>query len=559
MSEVSQTSAPTSVDLRPSKNLAYDLPASVVVFLIALPLCLGIAFASGAPIFAGLVTGIVGGFVVAPISKSPLAVSGPAAGLTVIVLDGIHDLGSYETFLLAVVIAGGIQLVLGFIRAGVAAYFIPNAVVHGMLAGIGMTLILKQLPHAIGWDHDYEGDLAFFQADGDNSFTAIAHALGAVHWGATIITLLGVIILLFWPKIPNERVKRFPAALLVVLVGIGLNLAFSGVGQGLTMRPELLVAIPDVLGGEFSLSHPNFSWEAISNPAVWQLAAVLAAVASIETLLCIDAMDKQDPFGRETPMSHELKAQGVGNAVAGLLGGIPLTAVIVRGSANVQAGGRTWVSAFAHAILLVLAVLVLRGVMNLIPHAALAAVLLHVGYKLTSPERMREVIRQGYTQWLPFFATALGIVFVDLLKGVLFGLTIGMFYVLRTHATASYFVHDVQEEEGEGETKTVRLELSENVSFLNKAALAKYLQSLAPYTALTIDARRCLHIDVDAREVIRDFLRTAPTRGISVEVLGLPGPNRDETRRDSVFAPAILTSEDRGDITLDGTSDDTPP
>ena len=532
MSKVAPSQS-SAVDLRATKNLAYDFPASIVVFLIALPLCLGIAFASGAPIIAGVITGIVGGLVVAPISKSPLSVSGPAAGLTVIVLDGIQGLGSYEVFLVAVVLAGVLQLAMGFLRAGVIAYYIPTSVVHGMLAGIGLTLILKQAPHAIGWDRDYEGDLSFFQPDGENTLTELAKALDAFHWGATAIAVVGLVILFSWPKIKSERVRRFPAPLLVVVLGVVANFVFDSFVPGLSVDDHLLVNIPS----EIAITTPSFSMEVLQNAEIWTLAAVLAIVASIETLLCVEAIDKQDPFGRETPMSHELKAQGVGNIVAGLLGGIPLTAVIVRGSANVQSGGRTWASAFIHALFLLLTVFVLGGVMNMIPLASLAAVLIYVGYKLVSVDRIRETVALGYTQWLPFAATAIGIVFIDLLKGVLIGLAIGIFFVLRVHSQASYFLRDLEEETEDGHLR-LRLELSENVSFLNKAALRRYLQQIPNGARVTIDARRCLHIDVDARVEIREFIETAHVRGITVEAQGLPGPG-DGDPGDDLFAGVI--------------------
>ncbi len=526
MSDV-RSEPPVVEDLSPFKNLQFDLPAAVVVFLIALPLCLGIAFASGAPVFAGIITGIVGGLIVAPISKSPLSVSGPAAGLTVIVLNGIAELGTYEAFLAAVVISGLLQLVMGFLRAGVIAYYFPSSVVHGMLSGIGIILILKQIPHAIGWDKDSEGDFSFFQADGANTFSEIGNALGGFHWGATIVTLLGLAILVFWPKVPVAALRKFPAALLVVITGVGLKLLFDSVKPDWALEGELLVNLPDVFGNDFALNTPT--WSAFARPEAWKVGAVIAIVASVETLLCVEAVDKQDPFGRETPPSHELKAQGIGNMIAGLLGGIPMTAVIVRGSANVASGGRTKASAFFHGVLLLVCVVAIANILNLIPLASLAAVLLFLGYRLMNPKYMKKTLEHGFLVWLPFFATVAGIILMDLLKGVILGLVIGVFFVLKDHATASYFVHDISEEEDEDGDR-IRLELSENVSFLNKAALSQYLHSLTSGTFICIDARRSLHIDHDSREIIEEFVRTAPKRGIEVEVIGLVDEEEDHER-----------------------------
>lgn len=527
MSNSLRSEHPSAVNLSVTKNLRYDLPASVVVFLIALPLCLGIAVASNAPPFAGIISGIVGGLIVAPLSRSPLAVSGPAAGLTVIVIDGITTLGTYEAFLVAVIISGLLQIVMGALRAGVIAYYVPSAVVRGMLAGIGVTLILKQIPHAVGWDQDTEGDYAFFQADGENTFTELVRALEHIHWGAVLVAGLGLAVVLLWPKIPNEKLRGFPSALIVVLVGVGTNAILVAMGSPLAMTGDHLVKLPDVLGDTSPLITPD--WAAFARPEAWKVGAIIAVVGSVETLLCLEAVDKQDKFGRESPKSRELLAQGAGNSVAGLLGGIPLTAVIVRGSANVQAGGRTGASAFFHGVLLLVCVVAIPEVLNLIPLSALAVVLLHVGYKLASPEKIKAVIAEGRTQWLAFFATMGGILFIDLLQGVLIGLAIGMFFVLRVHANASYFVHDLEEENEDG-TKRVRMELSENVSFMNKAALKSYLHALERGAHITIDASRSLHIDHDAREVIMEFLRTAPKRGITVEAMGLISPEEEAER-----------------------------
>jgi MFS superfamily sulfate permease-like transporter len=497
-----------------------DLPASFVVFLVALPLCLGIAVASGAPPLAGLITGIIGGVVVAWASGSQLAVSGPAAGLTVIVLAAIGDLG-YGAFLLAVVLAGGIQILLGLLRAGILALYVPSAVIKGMLAAIGIILILKQLPHAIGWDADYEGDFAFWQSDSRNTFTEIGAALSHLGWPALLISGIGLAALFAADKSSflKKKMPWFPPPLIAVLVGVAINQILVVSAPEHALVGDHLVSIPtggvtELWGG---LSTPE--WGRIADIGVWKTAGTLAIVASIETLLCVEAMDKLDPHKRQTPASRELLAQGAGNAIAGLLGGLPMTAVIVRGSANVNSGAQTRLSSFFHGVWLLVAVLLAAQVLNLIPLAALAAVLLHVGYKLASPAMMKAMFKQPASQWVPFVITIAAILVTDLLIGVLIGMTVGIFMILRAHLDSAFFVDRV-ERTSEADHQKVRLELTPNVSFLHRASVSKTLHAQSPGSIVEIDATRTRHVHPDIVELIREFEETAPERNIRVVLHG---------------------------------------
>lgn len=517
------------------RNLAYDLPASVVVFLVALPLCLGIAVASGAPPLAGLITGVVAGLVVAWASGSHLAVSGPAAGLTVIVLDAIDRLG-YDGFLLALVVAGVMQMLFGAARAGIFAYYFPTSVIKGMLAAIGLTLIIKQIPHALGFDRDFEGDVTLLwpvhiDVPGRGlvemgPFDQIVYAVGHVGWGAVVITLVGLAILIAWGQIETLRkLKWLPGPLVVVLVGVGVNQLFAAVMPGWTLSGQHLVVLPDGGIAELfeALSFPDFS--RIGDGAIYTTAITIAAVASIETLLCIEAIDKLDPYKRNTSTDRELGAQGIGNVVAGLIGGLPMTAVIVRGSANIQSGARTKVSAFAHGVLLLVAVVALPSVMNMVPLAALAAILLHVGYKLARVEVFREMFRQSIEQWAPFLVTVGAILATDLLLGVGIGMAVAIFFILRANLQTPYFIHH-RELHQENSRAHIRIELSENVSFLNKASVNKVLHELPRNATVEIDGTRSQYIHPDVLEIIRDFEETAHTRGIEVALAGIPSLER---------------------------------
>ena len=500
--------------LHPLKNLRNDIPASVVVFLVALPLCLGIALASGAPLFSGIIAGVVGGIVVASFSKSALSVSGPAAGLTTIVLAALQDLGSYEVFLVAVVLAGLIQVSLGFARAGTIGNYFPSSVIKGMLAAIGLILILKQIPHAVGYDADYIGDDNFSQADGRNTFTEIAHSLRAIQPGAALICAMALLVQYIWER-PSLRKLQFttifPAPLIVVILAVIANELYAIYLPDFRIQPEHLVALPvaenaSAFFRQFIL--PDFS--AVLNPNVWVVAVTLAIVASLESLLSIDAIDKLDPYKRLTPLNHELKAQGIGNMLSGLIGGLPITSVIVRSSANVNAGGKTKSSAIIHGMLLLSTVILIPAWLNQIPLAALAGILLMVGWKLAKPSLMIEMFRKGWGQFAPFSITILAILFTNLLQGIFVGLGIGLIFVLRTNFHRALF--SVKE----GNNYLVRL--TKDVSFLNKALLRNTLREIPDNSHVVIDGTRSTFIDHDVLETINDFRQSAMSRNITVEL-----------------------------------------
>lgn len=491
------------------KNLKRDLPASIVVFLVALPLCLGIALASGAPLFAGLIAGIVGGIVVGFISGAQLSVSGPAAGLTAIVLGAITSLGNYEIFLLALVLAGVFQLVLGLIKAGTIGNYFPSSVIEGMLAAIGLMLILKQLPHALGVDKDFFGDEGFFQRDGNNTFSAIPNAFGEFSMAAVTISLLSIIILIFWPKI--KKLNAIPAPFLVVALGIGLALFFKGTANEL--KGDHMVNIPTFSGWEeFKglFRSPDFS--AIVRSDVWIVAITIAVVASLETLLGVEAVDKIDPIKRVTPTNRELIAQGIGNVTSGMLGGLPMTSVIVRSSANTNAGARTKMSSVFHGAWLLLSLLFIPGIINMIPLACLAAILLVTGYKLTRIALYKHMYHKGWDQFVPFVATVVAVVLTDLLKGVAIGMLISIFYLLRTNMRNPFF-YRIQEE---GDKKNIRIKLAEEVSFLNKASIQVLLTGIPKETNVIIDGSNSRYIDPDVLETIFNYKHNAYTKGIIV-------------------------------------------
>lgn len=481
-------------------NIKGDLPAGLVVFLIAVPLCLGIALASGAPLFSGMIAGIVGGIVVGSLSGSQLSVSGPAAGLTAIVLSAITRLGAFETFLLAVVLAGVFQLVLGSIKAGTVANYFPSNVITGMLTAIGLIIILKQIPHAFGYDADAEGDFAFIQTDGENTFSSLISMLNHIHLGAVLITLLSIGILLYWNKIP--KVSLVPAPLVAVLVGIGLNELFVSAGSPLGLSQSHLVTLPVAASfGEFvgQFTMPDFSQ--LGNSEVWIVAATIAVVASIETLLNLEATDKLDPMKRYSPPNRELRAQGIGNMVSGLIGGIPVTSVIVRSSANINSGGRTKLSTVSHGILLLVCAALIPGLLNKIPLATLAAVLLVTGYKLCKPTVFKQMFAKGKYQWIPFLVTVLVIVFTDLLVGVAVGLAVSILFIMWGNMKSPYFFQKERYRTGD----LIRLELSQEVSFLNKANILLTLDRLPENSTVVIDASKTLYIDQDVLDIIREF------------------------------------------------------
>lgn len=513
MAEPTQRSGPFS-------TLDADLPAAVVVFLVALPLCLGIALASEAPLMSGIIAGVIGGIVVGSLSGSPLSVSGPAAGLAVLVAEGIHDIGSFQGFLCAVILAGVFQLILGVLRLGLLASLFPHSVIRGMLAAIGIILILKQIPHALGRDEDFEGDLGFWvPGTEENTFSEIALALATFSPGVVLVTAISLAILLIWqrPFIANQSWSRIvPGPLVAVLAAVVTNEILRVVAPGLAILASEghLVELPaDGSVGERLLGLPRPEWARFADPVVWKTAAVIAAIASIETLLSIEAIDKLDPLRRTTPTNRELFAQGTGNIISGFCGGLPVTSVIVRSSANLYSGAKSRLSAVGHGIMLATLVALVPFLLNRIPLAALAAVLLVLGYKLASIDLFKRMWRDGMDQFLPFLTTIVVTVFSDLLIGVIAGLIVAAAMVLLTsRANAVLVAH-------EGDEWLVQL--TKDVSFLNKPRLRTVLQSIPDGSRVEVNASRAGFIDHDIREVIEDFAASAEHRSIIVTIRGM--------------------------------------
>ncbi len=501
-------------------HLREDFLASIVVFLVAVPLCLGIALASGAPLFAGLIAGMVGGVVVGLICDSQLGVSGPAAGLAVIVASAIVSLGSFEVFLLAVVLAGVMQVILGVAKAGVVGYYFPNTVIKGMLAGIGIIILLKQIPHAFGYDADYEGDLDFNQLDGENTFTELLRMLDNITPGAALLSSICLLVLIIWPYLTkNRKLGLLPAPLLVIFIGIAYQLLVPQ-NSSLAISAEHLVNVPVAENfGEFIrlFTTPDFSQ--ITNIVVWKIAATIALVASLETLLSVEAIDKLDPHKRFTSTNRELVAQGIGNTCSGLIGGLPVTQVIVRSSANVQSRGQTKTSAILHGLLILLSLVAIPTVLNMVPLAVLASILIVVGYKLANPRYFTQLYKAGASQFYPFIVTIVGIIFTDLLTGIALGMAVGFFIILRNNYRNSHFLH-IEKSDVSGHK--VKMTLSEEVSFLNKGAVQKSLTSLPIETDLTIDLSKSVRIHPDVLEVINDFAETAHERQQTVHIITKP-------------------------------------
>ena len=516
-----RTAVASIAPMKVKPSLRQDLPAGVVVFFVAVPLCLGIALASGAPLFAGLIAGIIGGVIVGALSGSPLGVSGPAAGLAVIVYDAIKALGTFEVFLVAVVLAGVVQLALGFARAGVLGYFFPSSVIKGMLAGIGILIILKQIPHAVGWNADPVGQMDFVEPHGGNTFTGIKDAFEHVDPSATLIALLALAVLILWDKVLLKR-GRFFQVVQGPLVAVGLGIVY----QVLTTRfaPDFaidakrLVRVPVATNLDEVKSLFVFpDWSALAKPAVYSTAVVLALVASIETLLCVEATDKLDPHRRVTPKNRELLAQGAGNLASGLIGGLPLTQVIVRSSANIQSGGQTKLSAIVHGMLLAIFVFALPGLLNQIPLSVLASVLLMVGYKLAKPELFAAMFRRGPQQFAPFILTIVGMVLTDLLTGVLLGLGLALLIMLTRSYRNALFMH-LEKVEQPGAPAKIRMRLAEDVNFLNRGAIVRSLADIPDGSEVTIDMSHCVSVDLDVLEVIEEFEKSAVERRLSVDI-----------------------------------------
>lgn len=524
------TEIPSNHSLDVYSNLRYDIPAGIAVFLVAVPLCLGIALASGAPLFSGLIAGIIGGMIVPLISRSPLGVSGPAAGLAVIVLAAIQELG-FETFLAALVLGGVFQILMGLLNAGIIGYYFPSSVITGMLSGIGIIIILKQIPHAAGYDADYEGDLAFHEHDDHTTLTELSHALDHISSGAIIIAAVSLLILILWE---TRFIKRFsmsriiPGSLIAVAAGVLINLLFASSFPDLELIRDHLVTIPDLDGpGAVSdqFSFPDFN--AFLNPVIYPTALTLAVVASLETLLCVEATDKLDPYKRVTPTNRELIAQGVANSASALIGGLPVTQVIVRSSANLQSGARTRASAFVHGVLMLGAILLIPGMLNMIPLASLAAILFMVGYKLARPQLFVDMYKTGPYHFVPFLATVLGLIFTDLLTGIEIGMGIALLSILLEN-----FKHAISFRE-EREKGRIILHLSENVSFLNKARILKTLDNLPENGSVVIDATRSRFIDYDVYTILKNFEIEARRKKIDLEFVNLTGYGYVESESDS--------------------------
>lgn len=504
-------------------NLKNDIPAGLVVFLVAIPLCVGIAIASGASAFSGLITGIIGGLIVSWMSGSQLSVSGPAAGLTVIVLNGIERVGSYELLLTAVLIAGVLQLVLGFGKAGIIALYFPSSVIKGMLASIGLILILKQLPHFLGIDEEFFGSTRFAESDQHNTFTHIFDSLFHVGIGPLIIGAISMAILVLWEQPFIKKIKAMmyiPGAFVAVIVAVLLNQLFIALNSTLAIEGVHLVILPIISSwGELraELVFPDFS--GFASFQVWIVGFTIAAIASIETLLSIEAADKLDPLKRRTSTNRELKAQGIGNMMAAMIGGLPMTAVIVRSSANITAGGKTKMASFFHGLLLIVSLFTFPQLLNLIPLSALAAILILVGFKLTKPVIYNKQYRLGPEQFIPFITTITAVLFTDLLIGIAIGMAVGIFYVLKANYQNAY---SYKKEENQTHD-LVKIKLSEHISFINKANIAKMLSSLPENSKVEIDGEKTVYFDYDVLEVIYDFRKTAIDKNIELTLINIPG------------------------------------
>lgn len=499
--------------------LKHDLPAGLSVFLVALPLCLGIALASGAPLYSGLLSGIVGGIVVSLISGSQLAVSGPAAGLSTVVAGYILSFGDYRLFLPAIVVAGLMQVILGVFRFGAIANYFPSSVIKGMLAAIGIILISKQIPLAIGYDQPDFWTSGFVNLFGEKNFYgSIKNFNLHITRGAIVISIISLLVLILHQQPFARKFKIVPAPLLVVLIGIVTNLLFTRATSGFSLHPTQLVAIPkDVFS---QITFPDFTG-LFHNPEIWKAGAVMGVLATLESLLCIEAIDKLDAHNRITPVNRELIAQGIGNMACGMLGAIPVTAVVVRGAANVDAGARTKLSSFTHGAFLLLAVMLIPSLLSMIPYASLAAILMITGFNLTKPKLYRNMWSLGWKQFVPFMLTIIVILSTDLLIGVSIGLLISTYYIIQNNFRVEYKISKSVKHE----TEVYLIKLNSNVTFLNKVNLKKALDKIPEYSVLTIDGSDCHFIDYDILEIISEFENKAHDRHIEVHLNGIERVN----------------------------------
>jgi carbonic anhydrase len=526
-------------------KLNQDLPASLVVFLVALPLCLGVALASGAPLLSGLISGIVGGVVVGMLSQSHTSVSGPAAGLAAVVFSSIAQLGAFDTFLMALVLAGLLQLVAGITKCGFIANYIPSNVIKGLLAAIGIILILKQIPHAVGYDKDPQDDFTFFQKDGENTFSELISIFNYFSWGAVIVASLSLLVLILWDRTPLKKLKFLPSSLFVVVLGVVINFIFQKFFPQLLIQAEHLVQVPKFEGVRSTVTLPNFS--TLGNYHVWVVAFSIALIASIETLLNLEAVENIDPLKRQASPNRELVAQGIGNTISGLIGGIPVTSVIVRSSVNINSGAATKMSAIVHGLFLLLSVLVLSPVLNLIPLASLASILIFTGYKLTKVSLFTSMYHKGLSQFIPFVATIVAIIFTDLLIGVVIGLVISIFYVLRSNFQNPFVVQKNAANAGEN----VRIELPNQTTFLNKASIKDALWAVPDDSKVTIDARYADLIDHDVVELIEDFKSTvAGQKNIKLNIIGFKNnvQLQDQIQFSNAIDKALQTKMTHDDV-----------
>lgn len=506
------------------KYLKNDIPASIVVFFVALPLCLGIAVASGAPPFAGMIAGIIGGIVVGSLSGSQIGVSGPAAGLAAIVLVAINDLG-YETFLLTVVIGGVIQIIFGILKAGVIGYYFPNSVIKGMLVGIGLIIIMKEIPFFFGFDKEFGGQFSFFKIDSESQYVTLLNSVGNPSLGPLVVAVFSLLLMIFWSNVLAKKAKIFTliqGPFVVVVLGVIYTLLAQGNDLwGMRENLKHLVSVPvpesfDSFIDQFK--RPNFA--EIGNTKIWITGFTIALVASLETLLCVEATDKIDPRKRVTPTNRELLAQGTGNIASGLLGGLPITQVIVRSSANIQSGGQTKMSAIIHGFFLLISIITIPTLLNLIPMSVLAAILLIVGYKLAHPSKFKRMFSLGWKQWVPFLVTVILIVQYDLLLGIGIGLAVGIVIVLYKSYQNSHFL---QKKESDNAYNNVKMQLAEEVTFFNKGAIMRELEDIPKGSFLEIDVLKTRYLDNDIIEVMEDFLIKAKNRSINIKLLSKIG------------------------------------
>lgn len=501
------------------RNLKFDLIAAIVVCLVAIPLCLGIALASNAPLFSGLLGGIIGGIIVGFFSASQISVSGPAAGLTSIVVASIATLGGFENFLMALTLAGIMQCIIGAYRAGFIADYVPSNVVQGLLCAIGILLITKQLPLAFTLSNNLaELKLHLLETTEEFAVAPVYELYHHLNMGATLLSLISIAILVFFDKTQNIRLKKIPAPIIVVLIGIILNEIFMFRDSSLTQNTPQLVQIPNHktwVSYFHEFTHPNFF--ALTNPKVYLQAFIIMAVASLESLLNLQAAEKLDIKKRDASKNRELLAQGIGNVVAGLLGAIPITSVVVRTSVNIHAGARTKLAAIFHGFFLLIAVILIPTWLNKIPLSSLAAILIFTGYKLTKPVVYKRMYAEGLDRFIPFIATIFSIVAFNLLEGILIGLAISFFYILKSNSTVRV---DIIKEIFPNVIAN-RLVLPQNISFLNKAALVAEIKTIPANSKLTIDARYSNYIDQDIIEFIQEFrLGEAKHKNITLNLIG---------------------------------------